>query len=256
LETILHSRILGKGTPFLILHGFLGMGDNWKTLGNKFAKNHEVHLVDQRNHGRSFHSDDFSYDGLVNDLNNYIEHYKLDKIILLGHSMGGKAAMHFAVNYPEKVHKLIIADISPRVYPAHHQDILKALNMVDFDVQKSRNEIEAVLEYYIPQFGVRQFLMKNIVRKEKEGFDYRFNLEVLTANYQEITLKLTPFTQFEGETLFLSGEKSGYIGIDDEPLISAHFPKATIVTVKNAGHWLHADNPSDFYDETVRFIDK
>jgi pimeloyl-ACP methyl ester carboxylesterase len=98
--------------------------------------------------------------------------------------------------------------------------------------------------------------MKNIVRKEKEGFDYRFNLEVLTANYQEITLKLTPFTQFEGETLFLSGEKSGYIGIDDEPLISAHFPKATIVTVKNAGHWLHADNPSDFYDETVRFIDK
>ncbi len=253
---LLHSRILGKGKPFLILHGFLGMGDNWKTLGNKFSENHEVHLIDQRNHGRSFHSVEFNFKLLADDLLNYINHYNLENVILLGHSMGGKAAMLFAVSHPEIVEKLIIADISPRIYPMHHQDILTALNDVDFDVQKSREEIEQVLEKYIPQFGVRQFLMKNVTRNGKEGYKYRFNLTSLTENYNEIVVGLPSGTHFDKETLFLSGEKSGYIGIDDVPLIEIHFPKSKIATVKNAGHWLHADNPTQFYDEVVSFLDK
>ncbi|MFT6756012.1 MAG: esterase, partial [Urechidicola sp.] len=161
---ILHSRVLGEGSPLVILHGFLGMGDNWKTLANKFAENYEVHLVDQRNHGRSFHSDEFSLEILVEDLWDYIAFHKLDTINLLGHSMGGKVAMLFASKYPERIQKLLIADISPRKYPAHHQDILTALNAVDFKIQSSREEIEKVLERYIPQHGVRQFLMKNITR--------------------------------------------------------------------------------------------
>ena len=256
MTEVLHSRILGKGKPFLILHGFLGMGDNWKTLGNKFAEDYEVHLIDQRNHGRSFHSENFNFELLAEDLLNYIHHYNLEEIILLGHSMGGKAAMLFAVKYPELVKKLLIADISPRIYPMHHQDILTALNDVDFDIQKSRNEIEEVLEKYIPQFGVRQFLMKNVTRNPKEGYKYRFNLKTLTDNYNEIVVGQPSDTQFDKKTLFLSGEKSGYIGIDDIPLIEMHFPNSTIVTVKNAGHWLHADNPTQFYDEVVSFLDK
>ncbi|MCF6279863.1 MAG: alpha/beta fold hydrolase [Flavobacteriaceae bacterium] len=253
---LLHSRILGKGKPFLILHGFLGMGDNWKTLGNKFAENYEVHLIDQRNHGRSFHSSAFDFELLTNDLLYYIEHYNLENVILLGHSMGGKTAMLFAVNYPEKIEKLIIADISPREYPTHHQDILVALNAIDFTVQKSRKEIEEVLKKYISNAGIRMFLMKNVTRNGKEGYKYRFNLEVLTENYNEIIIGLPSLTQFDKDILFLSGEKSGYIGKDDVPLIESHFPKSSIVTVKNAGHWIHADNPTQFYDEVVSFLDK
>ncbi len=256
MSEILHSRILGEGTPLVILHGFLGMGDNWKTLANKYAENYQVHLVDQRNHGRSFHSDQFSLQLLVEDLWNYIEFHNLEKIHLLGHSMGGKVAMLFAAKYPQRLHKVIIADISPRKYPAHHQDILTALNAVDFKIQSSRKEIEEILEAYIPQHGVRQFLMKNITRVYKETFRYRFNLKSLTEDYQEITIGLSSEVVYDGETLFLRGDKSGYIGVEDEILINHHFSNAQIVTVKNSGHWLHADNPTDFYDEVVSFLGK
>ncbi|MCK5814462.1 MAG: alpha/beta fold hydrolase [Flavobacteriaceae bacterium] len=254
MSGILHSKIIGSGPPLLILHGFLGMGDNWKTLGNKFAKGFEVHLIDQRNHGRSFHSDAFDYELMEADLLNYIQHHNLEKVNLLGHSMGGKTVMLFAVNYPEKVNKLIVADISPRYYPPHHQDILTALNAVDFSIQKSRNEIEEVLKNYIPEFGIRQFLLKNVTRTSKDTFAFRFNLESLTENYEEITVGLPPFSQFDGATLFLSGENSGYIGVDDVALIDAHFSNNKIVTIKNGGHWLHADNPTDFYSETIDFL--
>ena len=254
VSDVLHSRILGSGDPLLILHGFLGMGDNWKTLGNQFSENYEVHLIDQRNHGRSFHSDDFDYELLVADLLHYLKTHDLHKINLLGHSMGGKTVMLFAVNYPELVDKLLVADISPRYYPPHHHDILEALNSVDFVVQKSRNEIEDVFKDYIPEFGVRQFLLKNVTRASKDSFKYRFNLESLTENYEEITVALPSLTQFEGKTLFLSGERSGYISEDDVALINAHFPNNKIVTIKNGGHWLHADNPTDFYNESIQFL--
>mgnify|MGYP002639305787 CR=1 FL=1 len=254
MSQLLHSRILGQGEPLLILHGFLGMGDNWKSLANKFAENYEVHLIDQRNHGRSFHSDEFDYELLVADLHNYIAHYNLENISLLGHSMGGKTVMLFAVEYPELVKNLMVADISPRYYPPHHHDILTALNLVDFAVQKSRKQIEEVIEEYVPQFGVRQFLMKNVMRKSQDEFAFRFNLESLTEHYEEITVPLPSFTQFNGATLFLDGENSGYISSEDESLIHAHFPKAKIVTIKNGGHWLHADNPKDFYTEVMIFL--
>ncbi len=254
MSKILHSKILGQGEPFLILHGFLGMGDNWKSLGNKFAENYEVHLIDQRNHGRSFHSDAFDYELLVSDLHDYIKHHNLKNTTLLGHSMGGKTVMLFAVEYPELVQNLMVADISPRYYPPHHHEILEALNSVDFSIQKSRNEIEEVIKEYVPQIGVRQFLMKNVMRKSQNEFAFRFNLESLIENYEEITVPLPSFTQFDGATLFLSGENSGYISKDDEALIHAHFPKAKIITIKNGGHWLHADNPTDFYSEVLHFL--
>jgi len=156
---LLHSQILGQGAPLLILHGFLGMSDNWKTLGNRFALNYEVHLIDQRNHGRSFHDDEFNYEVLAEDLLNYVEYHKLYNINLLGHSMGGKTAMFFAVLYPEKVQSLLVADIGPRFYSAHHQDILDGLNAVDFTRQTSRSAVDKKLEEHVPEFGVRQFLL-------------------------------------------------------------------------------------------------
>ncbi|TYQ00286.1 pimeloyl-ACP methyl ester carboxylesterase [Tenacibaculum adriaticum] len=252
---ILHSKIIGEGKPLLILHGYFGMGDNWKSHANKFAEDgFEVHLIDQRNHGRSFHSEDFSYELLVEDLNNYIEYHNLEKVNLIGHSMGGKTVMLFSVEHPDLVDKLVVADISPRMYPPHHHAILDALNSVDFSVQNSRKLVDAKLAEGIPEIGIRQFLLKNTYWKEKGKMDFRFNLKSLTENNNEVGVALPSFTIFEGETLFLRGANSGYISVDDEPLINAHFPNSKIKTITNAGHWLHAENPKDFYKEVLHFL--
>ena len=251
---LLHSKITGSGEALFILHGFFGMSDNWKTLGNRFADNYEVHLIDLRNHGRSFHADEFNYEVMVDDLLNYTDHYKIEKVNLLGHSMGGKVAMLFAVAYPDKVNALIIADISPRFYPRHHDLILEGLKAVDFSKINSRNEVEEVLREYIPEFSVRQFLVRSVYWKLKGHLSFRFNLSSLIENIDEIGMALPSLTLFEGRTLFLKGENSGYISNDDKVLIKAHFPNASIKTVKNAGHWLHAENPNDFYNFVVRFL--
>ena len=251
---VLHSRIIGEGKPLLILHGYFGNGDNWKTIANKLSNTFQVHLIDQRNHGRSFHSDDFDYELMVEDLHTYIEQHQLTNINLLGHSMGGKTVMLYAVEYPEKVNKLIVADISPRMYPPHHHDILEALNSIDFSIQTSRALVDEKLSELIEEFSVRQFLMKNIYWKEKGQLDFRFNLESLTENTEEVGVALPSFTVFDGETLFLKGENSGYISVDEEAIITAHFPNSEIITIKNAGHWLHAENPSDFIKELEGFL--
>jgi pimeloyl-ACP methyl ester carboxylesterase len=251
----LHSQILGSGQPFVILHGFLGMGDNWKTLGNRWAENgYEVHLVDQRNHGRSFHSDEFSYKVMTEDLKTYCEEHNLKDIILLGHSMGGKVAMQFAVTYPEMVSKLIVADIGPKSYPSHHQDILKALTSLDFTKIKSRGEAEDILSEYIKDMGTRLFLLKNLYRKNKNEFALRINLPILSKKIEEIGVALPEGTIFNGGTLFLGGEKSGYIEPMDHFLIKKHFPKAKIKAISDAGHWLHAENPEEFYDNVMIFL--
>ncbi len=253
---LLHSIILGEGQPLIILHGFFGMADNWKTLANRFAENYQVHVVDQRNHGRSFHSDEFTYELMVEDLLYYINHHNLENVHLLGHSMGGKTVMLFAVEYAEKVDKIVIADIAPRFYPPHHHFIIEALNAVDLKEVKSRNDIDKIFQKYIPEPGIRQFLAKNIYRKTKDEFAYRFNLECLTECFDEVGEGLPPITKFYGKALFLKGENSGYISEEDEQLIVAHFPKSEIKTVKNAGHWLHAENPEDFYQYIISFLEK
>ncbi|CAL2089018.1 esterase [Tenacibaculum sp. 190524A05c] len=255
MENILHSKIVGEGKPLLILHGFFGMGDNWKSLANKFAEeNFEVHLVDQRNHGRSFHSEEFNYDLLVEDLYKYIQHHNLDKIDLLGHSMGGKTVMLFATKYPEVIDKLMVADIAPKIYPPHHQDIIRALNSIDFSIHSTRKLIDAKLSELIPQMGVRQFLLKNTYWIEKGQLAFRFNLKSLTENYEEIIKSLPVGSVFNGNTLFLRGGNSQYILDEDAPLLNAHFPKYSLATIANAGHWLHAENPKDFYEAVINFI--
>lgn len=252
---ILHSRIIGEGKPLLILHGYFGMGDNWKSLANQFSEHYQVHLIDQRNHGRSFHSDEFDYELMVADLYEYIEFYQLKNVHLLGHSMGGKTAMLFAVEHSELIDKLVVVDISPRMYPPHHHDILDALNSVDFSIQNTRTLVDEKLAEKIPEYGVRQFLLKSVYWKEKGLLDFRFNLKSLTDNNDEVGVALPSFTIFEGKTLFLKGENSGYISANEEPIINAHFPNSKIVTIANAGHWLHAENPSGFYKEVEGFLE-
>ncbi len=252
---LLHSNIIGEGKPFIILHGFLGMGDNWKSLSRKFSKEgYQVHLIDQRNHGRSFHSDVFNYQVMVDDLKNYCNHHQLNNFVLLGHSMGGKTAMQFACAYPEMISKLIVADISPKPYPLHHQDILKALSSLDFSEIDSRKKADEVLSHYIKNMGIRRFLLKNLYWKEKGQLALRINLPVLVINIEEVGKLLAENSVYSGDTLFLRGANSHYIEAMDEMLILKHFPKAKIETILNAGHWLHAENPTDFFKEVINFI--
>ncbi len=251
---ILHATIKGEGFPLLILHGYFGMSDNWKTLGNKFSESYQTHLIDQRNHGRSFHEDEFNYEVLVEDLYNYIQEHQLKKVNIIGHSMGGKTAMLFAVTYPELVDKLIVVDIAPRNYEPHHNAILAALNSVDFSVENTRTLVDKKLSVLIPDAGVRQFLLKNVYWKEKGQLAFRFNLESLTENNPNVGEALPSFTFFEGDTLFLKGDKSDYITQNEYPIIEAHFSNAKIVEIQKAGHWLHAENPKQFYDEVINFL--
>ena len=254
-QEILHSRILGEGKPFLILHGYFGMSDNWKTLGNRFAEHFQVHLIDLRNNGRRFHARAFNYDLMVDDVQQYIEYHQLEDCILLGHSMGGKTAMSFAVEYPELIDKLIIADISPRAYKPHHNEILAGLNSVDFSIQNSRKLVDEQLAKYIPIMGVRQFLMKNVYWREKGVLDFRFNLPSLAENNPEVGRALPSHTIFEGQTLFMAGGNSGYITQIDLPLIANHFPNSQVITMPDTGHWLHAEQPQAFYLHVIKFVE-
>lgn len=251
----LHSQIIGEGKPFVILHGFLGMGDNWKTLGTNFSElGYQVHLLDQRNHGRSFHSDEFSYPLLSDDLKNYCVKNNLREIVLLGHSMGGKVAMQFAVDNPEMVSKLIVADIAPKSYPPHHQDILDGLNALDFSKIHTRQDAETQLSEHIKEKGIRLFLLKNLHRKNKNDFGLRLNLPTLTEKIDEVGMALPDNAVFNGDTLFLAGGKSGYIRPTDEDLIRKHFPQAKIKVISGAGHWLHAEKPEEFYENVKNFL--
>ncbi|WP_035641506.1 alpha/beta fold hydrolase, partial [Flavobacterium gilvum] len=246
---MLYSKIEGSGKPLLIVHGFLGMSDNWKTLGTQFAADgYQVHMLDLRNHGRSFHSDEFSYEIMVQDVFDYCQTNNLESVVIIGHSMGGKVAMLLATTYPNLVNKLVVADIGPKFYPPHHQDILAGLNAVDFSVKPSRSEVEEIMKNDIPDFGTRQFLMKSLYWQEPGQLAFRFNLNVFNRKINEIGKELAPQLTFEKPTLFIRGGNSNYILDDDFDGIKKHFPSSEIATIPNAGHWLHAENPATFYE--------
>lgn len=252
---MLYSKIEGSGKPFVIMHGFLGMSDNWKTLGTQFAESgFEVHMLDLRNHGRSIQSSEFNYELMVNDVVEYCKEKNLTSIYLLGHSMGGKVAMFTATKFPDLVEKLIVADIGVKYYKPHHDEILAGLSAVDFSKKPSRSEVEEILTPYISDFGTRQFLMKSLYWKEPGQLDFRFNLEAFIENKDVIGDALAEDAIFDKPTLFLKGANSRYILESDSDEIKKHFPKAEIEIVANAGHWLHAENPKDFYDYTMRFL--
>ncbi|WP_417353014.1 alpha/beta fold hydrolase [Flavobacterium alkalisoli] len=251
----LYSRIEGSGKPLLIIHGFLGMSDNWKTLGGQYAeRGFEVHALDMRNHGRSLQSDEFNYDLMVQDLYDYCKEHNLEKVDIIGHSMGGKISMFFAMTHPEMLEKLVVADIGPKYYRPHHQDILAGLNAIDFSVKPSRSDVEEILQQYIPDFGTRQFLMKNLYWVEQGQLAFRFNLKVLTEKIDNIGTALPEGSVYDGSVLFLRGDRSDYIKDQDFETIHNHFPKAIIKDIKNSGHWLHAENPKDFVAETLAFL--
>lgn len=254
---LLHSKIYGEdksGTPLLVFHGLFGMLDNWGSFGKEMGDFFPVHLIDLRNHGKSFHSEEMTHDDLANDILHYIDHYGVEKANLLGHSLGGKAVMQFAIKYPIKVEKLIVVDISPKAYPPHHQGIFKALESVDFNSINSRQEAEEILSQYIHEKPVIQFLTKNLYWTDDKKLAWRFNLKTLHEHYTEFVSNAIRFGVFSGPTLFIAGGNSNYILPQDEFQIKQQFPDSKVISIKNAGHWVQAENPKDFAEAVKEFL--
>ncbi|UXP33696.1 alpha/beta fold hydrolase [Reichenbachiella agarivorans] len=250
---LLNYKTFGEGQPLIIIHGFLGSLDNWLTLGKKFSEDFQVFLIDQRNHGKSFHSDKWDYDAMVEDLEYFIDELGIENPILLGHSMGGKTVMQFTAFHASKVDKLIVADIGPKLYPPHHQQILDGLSAVPIDTIDSRQEAEDVLINYVPDLGTRTFLMKNLNRSS-DGFSWKMNLPVLIKNIENVGEALSYQIPIETETLFIRGGNSNYIQDEEWHEIEEIFPHAKLETIADAGHWLHAEQPEEFYTKVMNFI--
>ena len=250
----LHFTQKGNGFPLLILHGLFGSADNWTTLGKHFAESFSTYLIDQRNHGRSPHADETTYPLMAQDLVELIDSEKIETCHLIGHSMGGKTVMEFALTYPEKVQKLIVADISPVAYPPHHQEILQAIRSLNLSVLTRREEADLHLQTLIPDFGVRQFILKNLARTPEGSFEWRMNFPGLEASYEAILGNIRQDRVFNGQVLFIRGEKSDYILPKYEPSIYQLFPNASIVTIPGAGHWVHAEAPALFFQTVLSFL--
>jgi len=253
---LLKSKILGEGDhTLIILHGFLGMSDNWNSYAKKMITyGFKIHLIDQRNHGESFHSYDFSYKILANDLKLYVDHYNINNFSIIGHSMGGKTAMMFSDLFPENINKLIIVDILPIYYKNNYKNILKSLKKLDLKNISSRSEATSALSDSFPDPSFRAFLLRNLFRKNESELAFRIDLDIIYYNLREIEIALPKDLFFDGETLFIKGDKSDYIDDQKMVLTRKQFPNSKLVNISNAGHWVHAENLKDFIEETLFFL--
>ncbi len=250
----LFTRVLGEGEPVVILHGLFGSLNNWNTLGRKLGEEFSVYLVDQRNHGRSPHDKVHTYKAMAEDLLELFREKSLPSAHLIGHSMGGKTAMEFALSYPGAVRKLVVVDISPRATLARHDAILEALTHLRLERFTSRESIEEALKPEIPDQAVRRFLLTNLEREEDGHYSWRMNLDSLRRNYGEINRGIDNGRKFNGPVLFLKGENSPYIGEGGTPVIKALFPKAQFQSIAGVGHWVHAEAPDEFLAVVRTFL--
>lgn len=245
---------LGSGQPFIILHGLFGSSDNWKTIANHLSPYFQVYLIDLRNHGRSFHSNEFSYEAMSHDIEKFVLEKGLMNIILMGHSMGGKVAMTYALQNPGSIDKLIIVDIAPKYYAPHHQKYIDAFHSIDLTKVNSRKEVEEHFTKRVADMGERQLLLKNLYWDENEHLAWRLNINAISNHIEEMCQGQDNFsTIFNRPSLFIKGEKSKYVSVEDESLIKRLFPAAYIKTIPNAGHWVHAEKPNEFLEYILSF---
>jgi esterase len=252
----LFHHTYGTGYPVIILHGLFGCSDNWITIAKRLSDNYTIYLLDQRNHGKSPHHPVMTYDSMSEDLYEFLTDYRIKQVHLIGHSMGGKTAMHFACEYPHRVKSMTILDISPKNYPVSHDrviDMLTAINLADID---SRNEADRRLANMIGRKDLRQFLLKNLQSHEDGHFSWRLNLPVLTEHMNEISSDTIGDKKYNGPVLFIRGGESDYILPEDIPQIKYHFPASKVYTIEGASHWLHGEKPDAVYAAISTFLKK
>ncbi len=249
----LFSREFGAGSPVLILHGLFGFSDNWQTIAKGLATEHLVVTPDLRNHGRSPHVPTHSYPEMAEDLRVFMEEKWMFHAAVVGHSMGGKVAMQLALTYPDMVEKLVVVDMEPGQAEDNHSDIIDALLGLDLSKMTQRSEAEAYLAKRIPDFGTRQFLLKNITREDNGSFTWKMNLPVLWKHYQDILAAVTG-EPFEKPTLFVRGSRSNYVQDSEWEKTKLLFPNAELVTIEGTGHWVHAEKPKELLEVLREFL--
>lgn len=249
----LFYRELGQGQSIVILHGIFGSSDNWLTQAKILGEHYHVYSLDLRNHGQSSHDSAFDYKVMADDLKEFIETHNLKDPIVIGHSMGGKVSMNFALAYPDLLSKLIVVDIAPRPYNLEHYVIIDGLKAVDINTISSRNEADEQLSKFVPEADVRQFLLKNLQRKSEGGFSWKINLPVIDKNLSNIGLDLQYNGTFDKPTLFIRGGKSRYVRDADMNRIQEIFPLAKMETL-DTGHWVQAEKPKEFVEVVMRWL--
>ncbi|MBP1648813.1 MAG: alpha/beta hydrolase [Bacteroidetes bacterium] len=250
----LFSKTYGEGEPVIILHGLFGSLNNWNTLGQQLGQTFKVHLVDQRNHGRSPHDRVHTYKAMAEDLSEYCQEQGLASASLVGHSMGGKTAMEFALTHPGAVRKMVVVDMSPRATAARHDAIMEALTSIRPERFTSREGVDEALKGRIPDQVVRRFLLTNLKREGDGRYVWKMNLAVIQESYGEMNRGIENGRTFNGPVLFLKGGRSPYLSEADLPAIRALFSRAELRTIARAGHWVHAEAPEEFLAAVREFI--
>lgn len=249
-----HHHTYGRGHPLIILHGLLGSSDNWATLGKRLGAHLHVFAFDARNHGRSSHSNVMNYEAMVGDVLTFMQEHGIPSAHLIGHSMGGKTAMRFAVTHADKTDRLIVVDIAPKAYGCRHENIFEALCSLDLKEYSQRKEVELALGEKIPEPATVQFLLKNLGRNDAGAFRWKMNLPALRKHYHEISAGLPASARFDKPMVFVKGGRSNYIQAEDKPAIKHIFPRSNVITIKNAGHWVHADAPDELERIILNFL--
>lgn len=250
----LHFKQLGHGEPLVLLHGLFGQSDNWFGVAPKLAEKFHVWMPDLRNHGHSPHHPEMDYPLMAADVEKFFAAQRLEGAHVIGHSMGGKVAMQFALDFPARVKKLVVVDMAPRAYERKHDQIFAALLALDLHLFQTRAEIEEKLAPEIPSLNLRRFLLKNLGRDERGKFFWKMNLTGVSENYSHLGKVVRKADGFSGPALFIRGGKSDYIRAADEAEIRRMFPAAILQTIDTANHWVHADAPEEFVRLVLNFL--
>ena len=250
----LHYRKLGSGRPLVVLHGVFGSSDNLFSVCRTIAETgYEVYILDARNHGKSERSEEFNYEAMARDLDDFLAEHQVRRPVILGHSMGGKTVLHYSQQYTN-FSGLVVVDITARGYAPHHDHIIQGLQAIATDTLTSRKEAEEIFSRFVTDPAERQFLLKNLYRTEGGGFDWRINIPVLAENQAEVVAEIPLYTKVEQPLLVLRGAESDYVRDEDVEALREFYPGARLQTVAGAGHWVHAAKPAAFVQAVTDFM--
>jgi esterase len=248
-----HRQYSGEGPPLIILHGLFGQRGNWATQAKELSDSFAVYGLDARNHGQSPHTDTMSYPEMAEDVRQTLDSLWIEKALFIGHSMGGKTAMQFALNWPERVSKLLLVDIAPVSYMSGPDRVLSALLYLNLEAIGSRQQADEQLQKDIPEKGIRDFLLSNL-RRDGDGFKWRMNLQAINASYADLRGGLSIQSPYIGETLFVKGENSDYLMPAYREQTLSIFPNAKIKMIPDCGHWVHSEKPAQFLKMARNFL--
>lgn len=250
----LNARVTGQGEPVILLHGLFGSLENLGGIARQLAAHYEVHSLDLRNHGRSPHTEQLNYDVMAEDVLRYMDLHDIQRPRVLGHSMGGKVGMTLALKAPQRIRQLVVADIAPVHYGAHHDGVFSGLAAIDLKTLTSRQQADECLQRHVPEMPVRQFLLKNLVKSGEGGFQWRLNLPTIIRHYDQILQGQHAEHPYTGPVLFIKGGLSDYIKPGYQEHTATLFPNAQLKIIPGTGHWLHADKPELFARLVLRFF--